>query len=93
VTEEDIMNQIVTLHRFIVTYIETFLGSSPEKEEISHWFTDLADDIKTLNNLLTEIDDNNRNVTIVSVIRQEVAVPINENEIVTLLRHNDKDHS
>lgn len=87
------MNQIVTLHRFIVTYIETFLGRSPEKEEISYWFTDLADDIKTLNNLLTEIDDNNRNVTIVSVIRQEVAVPINENEIVTLLRHNDKDHS
>lgn len=30
------MDQIVTLHRFIATYIETFLGSSPEKEEISH---------------------------------------------------------
>lgn len=103
------MDLIVTLHRFIVTYIETFLGSSPEKEEISHWFTDLADDIKTLNNLLTEIDNNNRNVTIISVIRQEVDVPINENEIVTpqrgvlhvprkhgsdtMLRHNDKDHS
>ena len=103
------MDQIVTLHRFIVTYLETFLGRSPEKEEISHWFTDLADDIKTLNNLLREIDDNNRNVTIISVIRQEVDVPINENEIVTLrrgvlhvprkhgsdtmLRHNDKDHS
>jgi len=87
------MDQIVTLHRFIVTYTETFLGSSPEKEEISHWFTDLADDIENLNNLLTEIDNNNRNVTIISVIRQEVDVPINENEIVTLLRHNDKDHS
>lgn len=103
------MDQIVTLHRFIVTYIETFLGSSPEKEEISHWFTDLADDIETLRDLLTEIDNNNRNVTIISVIRQEVDVPINENEIVTLrrgvlyvprkhgsdtmLRHNDKDHS